>query len=318
MDKSPFIPSLLLKSPLALAAGVLSLTTLFFALNSMNLLQKNRSLLEESKKLQETLNTIEEKNRDILEKIDADRQSAEASLAQLKRENEAFQVQIKTIQEELSMANEEKTYLEDVLIHKTREIERLKGAPAASTSSAATMTTATTGTTSELSAKIKEKDAQIQKLAEQNRILANKLDELYRLTNQKISEINVAKIALEETISQARKSIETALNAVDLGSISVNPGADGGKQAASATPVRSAPKKEGKVLAVNQDHGFVVVDIGKVDGLRSDTTLALSRNGKEVATLAVLEVRDVMSACNIKSLIQGQKIEINDLVLVRK
>lgn len=316
MDKSPFIPNPLLKSPLALVAGVLSLTTLFFAFNNMNLLQKNRSLLEESKKLQETLNTIEEKNRDILEKIDADRQSAEASLAQLKRENEAFQVQIKTIQEEISMANEEKTYLEDVLIHKTREIERLKGAPAASTSSATTMTTATTGTTSELAAKIKEKDAQIQKLAEQNKILANKLDELYRLTNQKISEINVAKIALEETISQARKSIETALNAVDLGSISVNPGSD--EKEAPATPARSAPKKEGKVLAVNQDHGFVVVDIGKVDGLRSDTTLALSRNGKEVATLAVLEVRDVMSACNIKSLIQGQKIEINDLVLVRK
>ncbi|HXV18530.1 MAG TPA: hypothetical protein VD883_00455 [Candidatus Omnitrophota bacterium] len=318
MDKSPFTPSLLLKSPLALAAGVLSLTTLLLALNSAILFRSNRSLLAKSQELQKTLETIEEKNRNVLEKIDADRQSAEASLAQLKRENEAFQVQIKTIQEEMSMANEEKTYLEDVLIHKTREIERLKGAPAAATSSAATMTTSTTGTTSELAAKIKEKDAQIQKLAEQNKILANKLDELYRLTNQKISEINVAKIALEETISQARKSIETALNAVDLGSISVNPGSSGAQQTAATAPVRNAPKKEGKVLAVNQDHGFVVVDIGKVDGLRSDTTLALSKNGKEVATLAVLEVRDVMSACNIKSLIQGQKIEINDLVLIRK
>jgi hypothetical protein len=38
--------------------------------------------------------------------------------------------------------------------------------------------------------------------------------------------------------------------------------------------------------------------------------------GQPIATLSVLELRDVMAACNIKDIADGQKIEINDPVSV--
>ena len=80
----------------------------------------------------------------------------------------------------------------------------------------------------------------------------------------------------------------------------------------------TSSKKQGKVLAINEDHGFVVVDLGKVDGIKSDSILTLKRNNETIATLTVLEVRDVMTACNIKDLNPGQKIAVNDLASVLK
>ena len=78
------------------------------------------------------------------------------------------------------------------------------------------------------------------------------------------------------------------------------------------------PKKEGRVLAVNEEHGFVIVDLGKVDGLKDGADLTLQKNNETVGTLKVLEIRDVMTACNIKELAAGKKIEPNDLVLIQK
>ena len=80
---------------------------------------------------------------------------------------------------------------------------------------------------------------------------------------------------------------------------------------------RTAAKKQGRVLAINEDHGFVVVDMGKVDGIKTGMDLFLKKNGETIATLSVLEVRDVMTACNIRNLDSGRKIEINDLVSIQ-
>ena len=57
--------------------------------------------------------------------------------------------------------------------------------------------------------------------------------------------------------------------------------------------------------------------MGKVDGLKNGMELYLKKGGEIVATLSVLEVRDVMTACNIKNLANGRKIEINDPVSIQ-
>jgi hypothetical protein len=88
--------------------------------------------------------------------------------------------------------------------------------------------------------------------------------------------------------------------------------------AASATVSRSAPKKQGRVLAINEAYSFLVVDLGKVDGLEKDSSLIIRKGGKEVGTLAVMELRDVMSACNITNLKNGAKPEVNDEVVIVK
>jgi hypothetical protein len=175
-----------------------------------------------------------------------------------------------------------------------------------------------------------QKDEDLQRLNEQNRILQEKLDRLYRMTSDKINEINVAKIALEETVSTARKNINDEWKTVDLGSVTSTASSMPAPMPAamrSSTPLRQMEiqeekiqtdqtKNEGHVLAINNEHGFVVIDLGKVNNLQSDATLQVLKDGVPVATLNVLEIRDVMAACNIRELESGQHIEINDAVTI--
>ena len=202
-------------------------------------------------------------------------------------------------------------------------MEALKQTPRASAVPAVSAARVTGGGTEQL----KAKDEEIRKLYEQNTLLSQKLDRLYKTTSSKIMEINVAKIALEDTIVQTRKTIDNEWNlpagqagTVNLGSIQVHQAnANISSKEKTQEAPRAVSKKQGKVLAINEDYGFVVVDLGKVDGIKNDSILVLKRNNDVIATLTVLEIRDVMTACNIKNLNDpGKKIAVNDLVSVLK
>ncbi len=309
MEKSPtsFVSLFKFFTLASMVALATSAAVLFS--DNRDLKQKNSSLLEQSKKLEGTIQTVQDENKNLIEKIRNEKITLSESLNFIKRENESIQMELKKAEQSLDNAAEEKTYLEDILIHKTKEIERLKQVPGMVVSSAAGPPPAS------IAQLLKTKDEEIRKLSDQNSMLSKKLERLYKTTNEKISEINVAKITLEETISQARKLIEDEWNTVDLGSLNAH---SAGVPANSKTQARKEPKKEGRVLAVNENHGFVVVDVGRLDGIQSDSQLVLKRNGKAVGTLSVLEIRDVMTACNIKDLNQGKRIQINDLVSIQK
>ena len=289
-------------------AVLLALMSFLLFSKTQNLQKKNHSLLEESKKITESLEKAEAANRELVGKTEQEQKTLRESFAPLKKENESLKVAIKKAEVRASSAVEEKTYLEEMLINKTKEIDILKNSPAAVGAVGAVTTDA-----GELAQKIKQKDEEIAKLNEQNKILADKLSQLYKTTNDKIEEINVAKIALEETVSSARKKIEEEWNTVNLGTITVDKTAGG-----TGKDQRTTPKKDGRVLAINEEHGFIVIDLGKVDDLKQDGVLTVNRNGQSIATLSVLEIRDVMSACNVKDLQDGKKIQVNDSVSLRK
>ena len=251
--------------------------------------------------------------QDTVIKMSRERKNLKDAIENYRKESESIQFQLQKIQDRLNSVTEEKTYLEEILVNKTKEMESLKkrGSPAPARSMA-NNTTSATGDLNE----------EIRKLNEQNTLLSKKLERLYKTTNSKMTEISIAKIALEDTIAEARKTIDNEWSTVSLGSIRVN---QSSPTAATPSEQKSQPaarttssKKQGKVLAINEDHGFVVVDLGKVDGIKSDSILTLKRNNETIATLTVLEVRDVMTACNIKDLNPGQKIAVNDLASVLK
>lgn len=303
LSSNPF-----LAIPLVVLSITFSFSTVLLLSKNATLQKQSRALSEESKKLQAAIKTLQGENQNLLARNDQEKKALEEAFASLKRENESLQFDLKKTAENLTQAAEEKTYLEEMLINKTKENELLKKG---------SQLAAVNPGSQELIRQVQIKEDEIKRLNEQNRILSRKIEKLYQTTNEKIAEINVAKITLEETILQARKIIDQEWNTVDLGSISVNQGAAAPAKAKAAEP-RKTPKKEGRVLAVNEDHGFVIVDVGRVDGIKSDMTLYLKKNGQSVGSLSVLEVRDVMTACNIKDLPQGKKIEINDLVLMQR
>lgn len=153
----------------------------------------------------------------------------------------------------------------------------------------------------------------------------------------KVNSVLEEKTYLEDILINKTKEIESlkaggaspkvingqSNNTVDLGSIAVT-GSPVSASGGLPTPEkntdswRSSAKKQGRVLAINEEHGFIVVDLGKVDGIRNGTELYLKRGGETIATLSVLEIRDVMAACNIKYISSNKKIEINDQVSLQK
>ena len=148
----------------------------------------------------------------------------------------------------------------------------------------------------------------IRRLTDENKTLNKKLRDLYKVTSEKISQINIAKMSLEQTITDARQKIDDQWSNVDLGSINLG-------KTKSFSPTL---KNEGKILSINSDYDFVVVDFGSINSIKDETKFVVERNGEQVATLNVLEVRDTMTACNIQELIQGKKLEVSDLVRIRK
>src|SRR5262249_43631542 len=155
---------------------------------------KMSSLIEESKKLSQSLTIAESANKELLGKQGKDQKTLKETLDTLKKENESLQLAIKKAEIQASSAMEEKTYLEEMLINKTKQIDILKNGPQPQSISSSSASV----DAQDLARKIKQKDEEISKLGEQNKILSEKLTQLYKTTNDRISEINVAKIALED------------------------------------------------------------------------------------------------------------------------
>lgn len=319
MDKSR--SSLLVSFSLIVA---LSMAVIYLVTQNSKLIETNRALVSSRDSLRAKAQKLREKNRELfkilaknshlVENALGQKKSLQETIQALRKEEEAIQFEMKKSQAQMNTALEEKIYLEDMLIHKTRQIESLKNqAPAAATGTAAS--SADTTSNSDINVRIKEKEQEISRLTEQNQALSLKMDRLYQVTTSKISEINVAKIALEDTVSGAKDKIDQEWNTVNLGSISIDK-KEPATAAGAPQPVRSGPKTAGKVLAINENHGFVVVDLGKVDNLNTSANLEIVRDGKNIASLSILEIREAMAACNIKFLENGEKIRINDAVQI--
>ena len=279
---------------------------------SLVLVVRNRNLNRSNQTLFNSIKENQAKADELLGKSQKEKSSLQEELRSLKQEYETFKLEFQKVDTQWKAAVEEKTYLEEMLINKNKAIAILKKnspQPDAGTVSAAE--------SENLSEQIRQKDEEIRKLDEQNKILTEKLERLYKTTQSKMGEINVAKISLEETIAAARAKIDEEWNTVNLGSISMNKNVSTVREAAPKKQPRKNVKMVGRVLALNEDQGFVIVDLGKIDNLSNETALEIKMDNKVVATLSVLEIRDEMSACNIQNIKDGMKIRVNDPVFIR-
>ena len=68
----------------------------------------------------------------------------------------------------------------------------------------------------------------------------------------------------------------------------------------------------GKVLAINRDSNFVIVDIGEDAGVKIGDTFRVYRDDKSVADLEVIQTRKNIAACDIK--VEMSPIKIGDSI----
>ena len=72
---------------------------------------------------------------------------------------------------------------------------------------------------------------------------------------------------------------------------------------------------DGTVLAVNEEHNFVIIDMGKQDGIRKNMVLMVYRERKLLGKVEVEEVFEDMSSCVILPWFEKVDVKINDGVL---
>jgi len=139
--------------------------------------------------------------------------------------------------------------------------------------------------------------------------LESKVTELQREKFDFENKLTVMDSVLKDNITQmdglkrqfeaAQKERLTALvepkkESVELPPIVVRPQAEMPKEAGSAPPTT------GKVLTVNEDSGFVIINIGEDAGLRMGDTFQVYRGNESIATIEIIQLRPNISACDIK------------------
>lgn len=114
------------------------------------------------------------------------------------------------------------------------------------------------------------------------------------------------KTALEEKI----KNLESGAGGVELGKVVVSPEAaqtpvevvgqgqtkPGDFKATKAAPAKAVKALEGKVMVVNKEFNFVVINLGAKDKLNVGDEFVISRGNKVIGDIKVEKVHEAMSA----------------------
>lgn len=153
-------------------------------------------------------------------------------------------------------------------------------------------------------------DAKTAKADLEKKISQNQ-DEINSLKAQ-LEEIKKEKDALDKKIKEA--SLKTD---VQLGKIVV--GADGadGKGDASGVAGTAAKPSEGKVLVVNKEYAFVVVNLGLRDGISVGDTLSIYQKDKYIGDVVVERVDEAMSSANFTDSSLKDIIKESDRVAIK-
>lgn len=143
-----------------------------------------------------------------------------------------------------------------------------------------------------------EKDGMTAKLEQAEAVLQSKIGEVWDIKDSLDRSFNVVK---EKT---------KAANEVELSPIFVN--TQGAASVVPADTRATKPGFEGKVMSVNEQSNFVIVDIGEKRGLRAGDTLGVYRGVDYIARLEVLQVRPDIAAADLKE--QSAQVKVGDTV----
>jgi len=150
-------------------------------------------------------------------------------------------------------------------------------------------------------------DKKIQELTESKGSLERRLSEMESMLTDRVTQIEQFKGKVEAVKTGEPVEGREKKESVELPAIVVRPQAD--------QPSRSVNPDAGfigRVLAVNKDNNFVIIDLGQDSGLKVGDAFKIYRDEKPVASVEVTQVRRSISACDIKK--EMSPIKIGDTV----
>ncbi|MBL7130301.1 MAG: hypothetical protein ISS45_02685 [Candidatus Omnitrophica bacterium] len=138
---------------------------------------------------------------------------------------------------------------------------------------------------------------EIEEQAHQIKLILNKLGK--ETTTRRQVEVQFIAAMEEKRILEAKlKELTDRPKAVELGKVVVNP----------------VHKSAGKVLAVNKEYAFIVVDLGRANNLRPGDILSLYRDDKFIGKVEVESVEEKFCAAAILPDWQDVEFKENDVV----
>ena len=129
-------------------------------------------------------------------------------------------------------------------------------------------------------------------------------------TQAKLKDLEARKAELELKVSELEtksQDLQTKVNEIELGKIVVSPeqqvaphptqkAVKQSKKQVKAQPPDRASATEGKVLVVNRDYSFAVINMGSKDGVNVGSVFSVSHNNKYLGDIKIEKVHDAMAA----------------------
>lgn len=153
--------------------------------------------------------------------------------------------------------------------------------------------------------------------------LKSQLDEWQKKTKKlevQLKNIDSEKAELERKIKEA-ESAKT--QNVELGKIIVGQEAPGSTAPTTASPIpikegqTKAASVEGKILVVNKDYDFVVINLGSRDGVGLGDTFSVYRKNKYIGDIKAEKIHESMSAASFVSTELKDKINEGDKIVFK-
>jgi len=150
------------------------------------------------------------------------------------------------------------------------------------------------------------------KLAElqnKNATLDNRLYEMETMLKDKMLQADTLKKNLETKQAQGSPAAVTASKqeSVELPPIVVRP-----KETGRTSTEKEAAPLVGRVLAINRDNNFIIMNLGEDSGIKVGNTFSVYRQDQPIADVEVIKIHKNISACDIKK--EDLTIKVGDIV----
>lgn len=145
-------------------------------------------------------------------------------------------------------------------------------------------------------------ERKLQDFNEEKSTLQRRIDELETMFKEKLTQASNLSDQLDAVRSGAVKAESAKRESVVLPAIVVKP-----SSAAKEAAVDSMGL-EGKVLAINRENNFVIIDLGENHDIKIGDSFRIYHGEDAVADITVIQSRSGISACDIKKEIEPIKI----------
>jgi chromosome segregation ATPase len=224
----------------------------------------------------------------------------------LQREKSALEIDINSLRSDKKDLLRQLDYNQKLLDSMSQEVVREKNDKVAIQDSFRTVRAQNGILSRQLKSLVSRKEALDKKvisLQEGKTTVEKRLNEMETMFTDRISKMGSLKNELDEIkSSKAEDTEKVSKESVELPAIVVRSSPAAGREEAE---VLTFP---GKILAVNLDSNFVVIDLGSSAGVSVGNVFNVYRNARSIGSISVIQTRVNISACDIKRMSTSLKI----------